>query len=313
MLKFTDLLFNKWILSAIETLIKPNVAPKSSYLQDKLWKAKFLNFCELNVINTYAYWLKSGNLFLNFPAAWGPNYYERYLETTPKERRWVDDSDLEPLERVVLRAFSDTKMFWIYLPIFLSDFFKYYPYYKPAPLIFGEPEFTFLDCWIQILPVFEDFLGHLLVNDTPLNQKGAYGNGLFPLSLYPPIEKDIDFSEHIHEYFFGDASYPEFKDVINLYLNNRLHLKTKCLNSFNIDKQLNNQIPDDLAVYFISHFLIKGISKYALRFVVANLDLSSKNPMKAERDAYAKEWNSFSEEEKKRYWPAGWLAEQKKS
>lgn len=65
------------------------------------------------------------------------------------------------------------------------------------------------------------------------------------------------------------------------------------------DKQVNKQLPDDLALYFISHVLIKGISNYTLRFVVANLDLSNKDPMKPRREAYIKEWNSFTEDEKK--------------
>jgi hypothetical protein len=65
-----------------------------------------------------------------------------------------------------------------------------------------------------------------------------------------------------------------------------------------LDKQLNNQITDDLAVYFISHFIIKGISKYALRFLVANLNLNNKNPAKSTRDACTEKWNSLPQEGK---------------
>ena len=80
------------------------------------------------------------------------------------------------------------------------------------------------------------------------------------------------------------VSIHEFKDVINLYLDIRTELKNRCIASLAQDKQLNSQITDDLAVYFISYFIIKGISKYALRFLVANLDLFNKNPAKNDRD-----------------------------
>ena len=80
------------------------------------------------------------------------------------------------------------------------------------------------------------------------------------------------------------VSIHEFKDVINLYLDIRTELKNRCIASLAQDKQLNSQITYDLAVYFISYFIIKGISKYALRFLVANLDLFNKNPAKNDRD-----------------------------
>lgn len=103
--------------------------------------------------------------------------------------------------------------------------------------------------------------------------------------MQPPVEKNINFSEHIREYYFGEGSIPEFKDLITLYLNNRLELKASCEKAWTSDKLVNAQIPNDLAIYFISHFLIKGVSHYTLRFVVANLDLSTKNPIKPIRDA----------------------------
>lgn len=315
MLKFNDLLFNKWILSTLAALKEPNPGPyeiNPYKLPAKLWKTRFYEFFDVNVITSYSYWLKTDGFFANFPRTCHPRYFERFLETTPKELRVNNDADLEPIKDVVLRAFVETLDVWLDLPVFLIDLFKYYPYYKPTTLHFDETELGYLDCWIQILPVFQDFLGHLLVNDTPLVAEDLPETFLGMPRIKAPQEKDINFSEHIREYYFGEGSIPEFKDVINLYLDNRLELKTKCVNSFNVDKQLNNQIPDDLAVYFISHFLIKGISKYTLRFVVANLNLSIKNPIKRYRDADVKKWNAYSEEEKRAYWPEGWLAEQKK-
>ena len=62
---------------------------------------------------------------------------------------------------------------------------------------------------------------------------------------------------------------------------------------------MDNKIPVDLTEYFIFCFLLKGISKYTLRFVVANLDFSNKNITKVVRDASVKEWNALSDETKK--------------
>lgn len=315
MLKFNDLLFYTWSLSTISRLKDPCPIPFSinqTKLHNKLSSLKFYKFLESNLFNHNTYWSDYRSFFINFPGTSKPSSYERYLATTPKEHRFQDTDYTESIELVVLRAFNDTLKIWLYLPIILSELFKYYSFFKPIPLKFAEIEFEHIDIWIQILPVFSDFLGHLLINDTPLLEQVITGSQVMPWPLKPPIVKDINFSEHIREYYFGEGSVPEFKDVISLYLDNRLELKTKCLTSFNMDKQLNSQIPNDLAVYFISHFLIKDISKYTLRFVVANLDLSIKNPFKPDRDARVKEWNSYSEKEKKKYWPAGWLAEQKK-
>lgn len=306
MLKFfNELLYNKWALTTTEALKERNLTLSGlefnpTKLYYKLLNAKFFRFCDLNFLPSRAYWTRTRSLFTNFPSTWHPHDFERYLETTPKERR-VNDEFLEPINIVVLKACHQLMVFWLYLPVFLTDFFKYYPYYTyytKTPLPFDEIELEYLDCWIQILPVFEDILGHLLINDTPFTESGYYEPFFSNLTLKAPILENINFSAHLKEYYFGEGSIPEFKDVINLYLDIRPELKNRCIASLAQDKQLNDQITDDLAVYFISHFIIKGISKYALRFLVANLDLFNKNPAKNYRDAQTEEWNSSSQEEK---------------
>ncbi len=313
MLKFfNELLYNEWALNTTAALKERNLKlngyehnPTKLYF--KLWKnAEFFSFCNLNFLPSWGYWTHTATLFKNFPTTWHPSYFENYLETTPEERR-ANDEFLEPIESVVLKACHKLMVFWLYLPVFLTDFLKYYPYYTyytKTLLPFDEIELEYLDCWIQILPVFEDILGHLLINDTPFTESGYYEPFFSRLTLKAPMLEDINFSEHLKEYYFGEDSIPEFKDVLNLYLDIRPELKNRCIASLAQDKQLNHQITDDLAVYFISHFLIKGISKYTLRFLVANLDLSNKNPAKNYRDAQTEEWNSSSLEEKNSslYW-----------
>lgn len=284
MLKFfNELLYNNWALNTTAALKEPNLTLNScevnlntTKLYFKLYKhAKFFSFCRLNFLPRMDYWIATESLFINFPTTWHPSYFESYLETTPEERR-ANAEFLEPIESVVLRACRKLMEFWLYLPVFLTDFLKYYPYYTyytKTPLPFDEIELEYLHCWIQILPVFEDMLGHLLINDTPFTESDFYEPFFSNLTLKAPILEDLNFSEHIREYYFGEGRIPEFKDVINLYLDIRPELKKRCIASLAQDKQLNHQITDDLAVYFISHFL------------VANLDLFNKNPVKNYRDA----------------------------
>lgn len=222
MLNFNDLLFNKWAQDSLQATIGKDDG-FANKLNTKLFAAKFYSYFEAHQITTYNYWSDNYTFFVNFPRTWQQSDYERYLVATPKELRFQDDSHLEPIERVITLAFHDVLYVWLYLPVFLSDFLKYYPLLKTTPLVFEEIEFVYLDSWIKILPVFQDFLGHLLVNDTPLVEAFYQNNYLKyipdfePLYLKPPIVENIDFSKHLNDYYFGEDCIPEFKDLINLY------------------------------------------------------------------------------------------------
>lgn len=172
------------------------------------------------------------------------------------------------------------------MPLFLSDLKKYYPI---EGIIFDEVEFTYLDYWIQIFPIFEEFLGHLLVNDTPLTERSQPGISSASIIMEPPIAED---------YYFGEGSYETFLEIINCYLDNRLELKKLVTAAWSQAKLSDQKIPSELGVYFICNYLIKDISKYTLRFVVANLTQKNKYRLKEHQQEDAREWEIKSLESK---------------
>ncbi len=204
------------------------------------------------------------------------------------------------LDYLIKNKVSDTKILyqslacvfgmWYWFPECISGLKKYYPVMN---IPFSELEFRFIDFWVEILPIFDDCLGHLLVQDTPFLEPLHTDERLYIpalcLIMQPPIKEDIDFSQHLETYYFGEGSDPVFLEVIASYLENRLELKNKCVFAWENDKASNLNIPFDLSIYFICYFLLKNISKYTLRFVVANTPVSEIKPIKKLQDVLIKE------------------------
>jgi hypothetical protein len=51
------------------------------------------------------------------------------------------------------------------------------------------------------------------------------------------------------------------------------------------DKLANENLTNDINVYFLCNFSLKRLSPYTLRFLAANADLNIKDPFKPFRDA----------------------------
>lgn len=54
------------------------------------------------------------------------------------------------------------------------------------------------------------------------------GGVVEPLRLYPPVKENIDFSDHLEAYYFGQNGIPLFLELISFYLDNRPELKNEC-------------------------------------------------------------------------------------
>lgn len=186
---------------------------------------------------------------------------------------------------------------WYWFPECISALKKYYPVMN---IPFSELEFCFIDFWVEILPIFEDCLGYLLLQDTPFVEPKHTDERLYSPSPYvimqPPIKEDIDFSQHLEIYYFGDCSDPVFLEVITTYLENRPALKNKCIIAWENDKASNLKVSSNLAIYFICNYLIKNISKYTLRFVVANTPVAEIRPIKKLQDALVQRYSDLSTE-----------------
>ncbi len=225
-----------------------------------------------------------------------------YFNAYPSNRKRHLD-----LDYLIKNKISDTKIlykslacvfgFWYWFPECISGLKKYYPV---MDIPFSELEFRFIDFWIEVLPIFEDCLGHLLVQDTPFLEPKHTKERLYIPSPYlimqPPIKEDLDFSQHLENYYFGEGSDPVFLDVITAYLENRPELKNKCTNAWENAKTSNLKVPSELAIYFVCNYLIKNISKYTLRFVVANTPVSEIRPIKKLQNALIEKNKAVSPE-----------------
>ncbi len=202
---------------------------------------------------------------------------------------------------LIYTGFGHAYGMWLWFPEAISYLKQYYPFLN---MQFDEAEFSYIDYWIKVLPVFEDLLGHLLINDEPLQEVKYTMMYLYiqskpePLFLYPPITENIDFSAHLEEYYFGTNAHPAFLDVMTLYLNHRPSLKKQCELEWEKDKALNKNVSSNLTIYFVCNFLIKNISSYTLRFVVANTPLHAVRPLKKLQNERLHVWNNYSPEER---------------
>lgn len=69
---------------------------------------------------------------------------------------------------LIYSSFRHVFEMWYLFPEVISELKNHYPFLN---MLFDEREFSYIDSWIKVLPVFEDLLGHLLIEDKPLIEK----------------------------------------------------------------------------------------------------------------------------------------------
>ncbi len=185
------------------------------------------------------------------------------------------------------------------------DFFEHYP---KVNLMFDEVEFSYIDLWLEIPKFLEELLFELSARGSPFIEKYkeiTTDPNIFnwdeTIAMLPPLEKNINFEKHFEEYFFGEGSHPKLLNMLSFYLENRLELKKLCEESWKKDKLVNVNLTNDLNIYFLCNYSLKGFSNYTLRFLASNCELNIKNPLKPFRETSEKSWNLCSPEERKRY------------
>ena len=243
------------------------------------------------------YWEPIVQYFGKHPLfTWQPNHQYFFYGAHEKEDRW---SLGENLESSLYIGFSYIFSMWYWLPECLVALKKFYPVLN---IEFGELELKFLDFWIQVFPIFEDFLNHLNMNETPFRKPYGtfsmlvmFSDGVEHLRMQPPIKENIDFSAHLEAYYFGQNGIPLFLDLISFYLENRPELKHECRVAWELDSKSNKKVSSNLSIYFICNFLIKNISEETLRFIVANTPVSAIKPIKQMQNRLFDDWWSYEE------------------
>ncbi len=229
--------------------------------------------------------------------SWQPNHQYFFYADHEKEDRWHLGKNLECS---LYAGFEYVFSMWLWLPECLVALKKYYPVLN---IEFGELELKFLDFWIQVFPIFEDFLNHLNMNNTPFRKPyGTFsvlvmfrGGVVEPLIMYPPLKENIDFSAHLETYYFGQNGIPLFLELIAFYLDNRPKLKNECKAAWELDNKTNKKVSSNLSIYFISNFLLKNISEETLRFIVANTPISAIKPIKQIQNRLFDDWWAYKE------------------
>lgn len=185
------------------------------------------------------------------------------------------------------------------------DFFEHYP---KVNLVFDEVEFSYIDLWLEIPKFLEELLFEFSERNYPFIEKYKETtvepnvmNWSYTIEMLPPLEKNINFEKHFEEYFFGEGSHAQLHNMLSAYLENRLELKKLCEESWKKEKLVNENLTNDLIIYFLCNYSLKGLSNYTLRFLASNCDLTLKNPLKPFREISQKEWAAASPEEHQSY------------
>jgi hypothetical protein len=185
------------------------------------------------------------------------------------------------------------------------DFFEHYP---KVNLMFDEVEFPYIDLWLEIPKFLEELLFELSERGSPfigiykeIKTEPNVLNWYETIAMLPPLEKNVNFEKHFEEYFFGKGSHLQLPNMLSCYLENRPEVKKLCEESWKKDKLVNESLTNNLNIYFLCNYSLKGLSNYTLRFLASNCELDIKNPLKPFREASEKSWKLCSPEERKRY------------
>jgi len=269
--------------------------PDKMSIESKWYNKNVYFYYTIDVLNifTHHYWLYTSS---------SKEFPHGFLWKDPQNEQFHED----PLAFLLamLYYWSNYKRNFI---ISFCDFFEHYP---KVNLMFYEVEFKYIDLWLEVPKFIEELLFELSERDNPFIEKYKE-NMCSDLSkvlsweetvyMLPPLEENINFEKHFEEYFFGDGAHPQLSNMLSFYLENRLELKTLCEESWKKDKLLNENLTNDLNIYFLCNYSLKGLSNYTLRFIAANSELNLKNPLKPFREHSQKAWRAFSPEQQRKY------------
>ena len=294
--------FYQWSIDFLNNVCDVNVRYKlrigRSRLLTKLVDTLFLDIAEANIYQGFLQpydTLPLSCYFCTIPkATWNP-YNEVLYFFNEKHLNYPGVTQVD----LIYESFGYVYGMWYWFPECIAELKKYYPVLN---IEFDEREFTYIDFWIKVLPVFEDLLGQLLINDAPLMEVKYTATWLYipseDLKLQPPLKENIDFSKHLELYYFGEGSHPAFLDVMTLYLDNRLDLKKKCQVEWANDIASKKNVSNNLTIYFVCNYLIKNISQYTLRFVAANTFISEVRPLRKLQNEQFRHWNNYTHEQR---------------
>jgi len=290
-------LYDLWVKNFKSKALRNNIS-LDAYLYKKLnTSTLFFPTMDFRIFPSYNFFHYHDEFLINFPGLLHFSSFEEVLREDPMS------ADFISVENHLKACLRDIITFWYFFPEIISDFYKYY---SEMNITFSQEEFIYIDFWLEVFRVVENILGFLLQNDTPLLKN-------FPSLIKPKIFSENNslrrtliinvstqelqnIENHLKEYYFGEGSNDKFKNVLYLYLENRLELKNKCIKSLNED--LNKSTPlvtTDLVEYLICHYLVKNISKNTLKFIVANLPLDDKQPLSLAKNFFKEKWKNFDD------------------
>jgi len=270
---FKKLKFYQWAFEFLSNVSDVNIPDLlwlgPSRLLQKLIDSLFFHTAFASIYKEFLHYYNIKpiyNYFTSIPCnRWNPYNYVLYAF----KDEVLNDASTTNID-IIYRSFDFVFKMWHLFPECISELNKYYPFLS---MTFDEREFNYIDSWIKVLHVFEDLLGHLLINDTPLIEaRSSSYLASYPFSssdlpkIQPPLKENINFFKHFEIYYFGEGSHPAFLDVMTLYLNNRLSLKEKCQNAWKNDIACDKNVSNNLTIYFVCNYLTKNISEHTWRY-----------------------------------------------